>query len=202
MSEKVLIIGSAGSGQTSLLKHLTAAGYECMKGNAYSDAYDVSHVVCCYKLTPDSIKFLKDNMGKVPDKKRCVAVLNTVTDANFEPLEGALTSIPQVKVSCQSGEGLEGLISVLHGEVPPSSKAPVPRPQERDYSSEYDPVPPKKHREEIEENYYQQYDAQPQKKSRYDADRDYYDEPAEYKPKKASSAAQQHYSYDDEPVRA
>lgn len=125
MSEKVLIIGSAGSGQTSLLKHLTGAGYECMKGNAYSDAYDVDHVVCCYKLTPDSIKFLKDNMGKVPDKKRCVAVLNTVTDANFEPLEGALASIPQVKVSCQSGEGLQDLISVLHGEAPPSSKAPA-----------------------------------------------------------------------------
>lgn len=128
MSERVLIIGSAGSGQTSLLKHLTAAGYECMKGNAYSDAYDVDHVVCCYKLTPDSIKFLKDNMGRVPDKRRCVAVLNTVTDANFETLEGALASIPQVKVSCQSGEGLDRLLSALRGEAPVSSKAAAPVP--------------------------------------------------------------------------
>lgn len=118
MSEKVLIIGSAGSGQTSLLKHLTAVGYECLKGNAYSDAYDVDHVVCCYKLTPDSIKFLKDNMIKVADKKRCVAVLNTVTDAKFETLEGELASVPQVKVACQSGEGLQSLVSALRGEVP------------------------------------------------------------------------------------
>lgn len=122
MSEKILIIGSAGSGQTSLLKHLTAAGYECMKGNAYSDAYDVDHVVCCYKLTPDSIKFLKDNMNKVSDKARCVAVLNTVTDAEFEVLEGALANVPQVKVACQSGEGVQDLLSVLRGEAPPSTK--------------------------------------------------------------------------------
>ena len=94
MSKRLLIIGSTGSGQTSLLKHLSAAGFECVKGNAYADAYDVGFVICCYKTTAESMRFLEDNLRKACPSKSCVAVLNTVADANFAVLTGPLAGGP------------------------------------------------------------------------------------------------------------